>query len=104
MREAKQVVKIGIVGKYFSSGKFVLADSYISVIEAIKHAAAFSKVKPQIEWLEAEQFEKGRKALHKLDGYHGIIVPGGFGSRGIEGKLAAIRYCRENKISYLGLC
>ncbi len=101
---AKQVVKIGIVGKYFSSGKFVLADSYISVIEAIKHSAAHWKVKPVIEWLESEQFEKGKRALQKLDGYGGIIVPGGFGSRGIEGKLAAIRYCRENKIPYLGLC
>ncbi len=101
---AKQPVKISIVGKYFSSGKFILTDSYISVIEAIKHSAAHWKVKPVIEWLESEQFEKGKRALQKLDGYGGIIVPGGFGSRGIEGKLAAIRYCRENKIPYLGLC
>ena len=104
IRNAKQPVKIGIVGKYFSSGKFVLADSYISVIEAIKHSAAYWKVRPTIEWLESEQFEKGGSALKKLDEYSGIIVPGGFGSRGIEGKLAAIRYCRENKIPYLGLC
>ncbi len=101
---AKQPVKIGIVGKYFSSGKFILADSYISVIEAIKHSAAHWKVRPVIEWLESEQFEKGKQALKKLNEYSGIIVPGGFGSRGIEGKLAAIRHCRENKIPYLGLC
>ena len=104
IHKAKGTVRIGIVGKYFSSGKFILADSYISVIEAIKHAAACSKVKPQIEWLESEQFEKGRGNLRALDGLSGVIVPGGFGSRGIEGKLAAIRYCRENKIPYLGLC
>lgn len=104
IRGAKQEVKIGIVGKYFSSGKFVLADSYISVIEAIKHGAAHWKVRPVIEWLESEQFEGGKSGLRKLDEYSGIIVPGGFGSRGIEGKLAAIRYCRENKIPYLGLC
>jgi CTP synthase len=104
IRDAKGIVRIGIVGKYFSSGKFVLADSYISVIESIKHAAAHSKVRPIIEWLDAEQFEKDKNALRKLGEYSGIIVPGGFGSRGIEGKLKAIRYCRENKIPYLGLC
>ena len=104
IRGAKDVVKIGIVGKYFSSGKFVLADSYISVIEAIRHGGAFWKVRPVIEWLDAEQFEKDRRALKKLDEYNGIIVPGGFGSRGVEGKLRAIRYCRENKIPYFGLC
>lgn len=104
IRGAKQTVRIGIVGKYFSSGKFILADSYISVSEAIKHAAARWKVKPQIEWLESEQFERGKNALKKLEEYNGIIVPGGFGSRGIEGKLAAIRHARERRIPYLGLC
>jgi CTP synthase len=104
IREAKETVKIGIVGKYFSSGKFILADSYISVIESIKHAAAYWKVRPAIEWLEAEQFERDKHAVRKLGEYGGIIVPGGFGSRGIEGKLRAIRYAREQKIPYFGLC
>jgi len=104
IRDAKDTVRIGIVGKYFSSGKFILADSYISVIESIRHSAAYWRVRPQIEWLEAEQFEKDKDALKKLDGYHGIIVPGGFGSRGIEGKLRAIRYAREHGIPYFGLC
>ena len=104
IHEAKETVKIGIVGKYFSSGRFMLTDSYISVIESIKHAAAHWKVRPEIEWLDAEQFEKDKKALKHLDSFGGIIVPGGFGSRGIEGKLKAIKYCRENKIPYLGLC
>jgi CTP synthase len=87
-----------------------LADSYLSVIESIKHSAAFWGVKPEIKWLDSGQFEsvkdggKGAEGLKELDSFDGIIVPGGFGSRGVEGKLAAIRYCRENKIPYFGLC
>jgi CTP synthase len=109
IHDAKEVVKIGIVGKYFSSGKFILADSYLSVIESIKHSAAFWGVKPEIKWLDSGQFEEGTPgeiaaALKDLDQYAGIIVPGGFGSRGVEGKLKAIQYCRENKIPYFGLC
>jgi CTP synthase len=101
---AKNVVKIGIVGKYFSSGKFILADSYLSVIESIKHSAAFWGIRPDIKWLDSGQFEKGGAGLKELDQYDGIIVPGGFGSRGVEGKLKAIQYCRENMIPYFGLC
>lgn len=100
----KTPVKIGIVGKYFTAGAFVLADSYISVIEAVKHASYDSKLKPEIEWLSAEEFEKDKKNLAKLNQYQGIIVPGGFGSRGIEGKINVIEYCRKNNIPYLGLC
>jgi CTP synthase len=108
---AKDVVRIGIVGKYFASGKFILADSYLSVIESIKHSAAFWGVKPEIKWIDSGQFEAAEvgaasaaAGLKELDSFDGIIVPGGFGSRGIEGKLKAIQYCRENKIPYFGLC
>jgi len=107
---AKDVVRIGIVGKYFASGKFVLADSYLSVIESIKHSAAFWGVKPEIKWIDSGQFEEGEVGssaaanLADLESFDGIIVPGGFGSRGIEGKLKAIQYCREHKIPYFGLC
>ena len=104
MREAKEEVKIAVVGKYFGTGNFVLTDSYLSVIEAIKHAGAHGKVRPVIHWIDAEVFEKDKRALAKLDEYQGVIVPGGFGSRGIEGKLRAIRYAREHMIPYLGLC
>lgn len=97
-------IKIGIVGKYFDSGSFMLTDSYISVIEAVKHAAVACKRKPVIEWIESERFEKNPASVKQLSGYDGIIVPGGFGSRGVEGKIAAIRYIREHKIPYLGLC
>ncbi len=104
VKNAKGKVRIGIVGKYFGSGKFILADSYISVIEAVKHAAVSLGRIPEIVWLEAEKFERGTKALKELGEYDGIIVPGGFGSRGIHGKLVVIRHCRERKIPYFGLC
>jgi CTP synthase len=102
IKESERMVKIGIVGKYFSTGAFILTDAYISVIEAIKHAAYYFNRKPVIEWLNAE--EQVSKNLNKLKEYDGIIVPGGFGGRGIEGKIKAIRYCREHKIPFLGLC
>jgi CTP synthase len=101
---AKKTVRVGIVGKYFGSGKFMLADSYISVIEAVKHAAAAVGVRPEIEWLDAERFEKDKRALKDLEAYSGVIVPGGFGGRGIEGKINVIRYAREHKIPFFGLC
>jgi len=104
IKNLKKEVKIGIIGKYFGSGDFILTDSYISVIEAVKHAAFFWKRKPVIEWISAEDFEKNKKALNVLKEYNGIIVPGGFGARGIEGKIKAIQFCRENKIPFLGLC
>jgi CTP synthase len=103
-KRATEPVKIGIVGKYFGSGSFILEDSYISVIESVKHAAMTVNRKPVIQWLSSEQFEKGGASLKELLEFDGIIVPGGFGSRGIEGKIAVIRYCRENKIPYFGLC
>ncbi|MCX6723448.1 MAG: CTP synthase [Candidatus Staskawiczbacteria bacterium] len=97
-------VKIGIIGKYFGSGDFILTDSYISVIESVKHAAYFWKKKPIIEWLDSDVYEKDASKLKELDELDGIIVPGGFGNRGIEGKILAIEYCRVNKIPYFGLC
>ncbi len=104
IKRVKKPVKIGIVGKYFGTGDFVLSDAYISVLEAIKHAAFFYKRKPQISWLNSEEYEKNPRALQSLKKYDGIIVPGGFGSRGIEGKIKAIEFCRKNKIPFLGLC
>lgn len=104
IRAKKSNVKIGIVGKYFGTGDFILADAYISVIEAIKHAAFFHKKEPLIDWINSEAFEKDPKSVKSLKNYDGIIVPGGFGSRGVEGKIKAIEFCRKNKIPYLGLC
>src|SRR6185369_3213611 len=104
MNNAVKAVRVGIVGKYFGTGEFVLEDSYISVIESIRHAAGKTGCKPEIVWLNSEQFEKDPKSLKELDDFDGIIVPGGFGSRGVEGKISVIEYCRENKIPYFGLC
>lgn len=104
---AKTTVKIGVVGKYFATGNFILSDSYISVLEAIKHGGFGAGVKTEIVWLNAEDFEDHKTkavALKTLEEYDGIIVPGGFGSRGIEGKINVIQYCRENLIPYFGLC
>ena len=104
IKSSKQTIKIGIVGKYFNTGSFILTDSYISVLEAIKHGSYFNRVKPIIEWIDSEEFEKNPKALKSLDKYNGIIVPGGFGSRGVEGKIKVAGYCRTRKIPYFGLC
>jgi CTP synthase len=104
IKKAKKTVKVGMVGKYFETGKFTLMDSYISVIESIKHASWFFKREPEIDWLSAEQYEKNPKKLQELKNYDGIIVPGGFGKRGIEGKIKAIEFCRKKKIPFFGLC
>jgi len=96
-------VSIGIVGKYFDTGDFVLSDAYLSVIEAIKFSAAALKVKPVIEWINAKDIEK-RGDASMLSTYDGIIVPGGFGETGIEGKILAAQFCREKKVPYFGLC
>jgi CTP synthase len=99
----KQEVTIGIVGKYFDTGDFVLSDAYLSVIEALKFSAAAVGVKANIKWLNAKDFEKGAD-IHQLDAFDGIIVPGGFGETGIEGKIKAAQFCRESGIPYFGLC
>jgi len=104
IRNHPKTVEIGIVGKYFESGHFTLMDSYISVIEAIKHAAFSQNRKANISWISSEDFERNTKSLGELKKYAGIIVPGGFGNRGVEGKIKAIEYCRKNKIPFLGLC
>lgn len=104
IKNTQKTVEIGIVGKYFKTGEFTLTDSYISVIEAIKHAAYSLKRKPKISWLSAEKYEKNPASVKELRKYDGIIIPGGFGIRGIEGKIKAIEFCRKNKIPFLGLC
>ena len=96
--DKKKKVKIAIVGKYIK-----LEDSYISVIESIKHAGFANEVETEIELVDSEKVTKdtAREILKKFDA---IIVPGGFGNRGIEGKIETIKYARENKIPFLGIC
>ena len=104
IKSNKKSIKIGIAGKYFKTGNFTLMDSYISIIEAVKHASWFSNRKADIHWLSAEKYEKNPGAVKELKEFDGIIVPGGFGGRGTKGKIEVIKFCRENNIPYLGLC
>ena len=97
-------VKIGIVGKYFDTGDFILSDAYLSVIEAIKFSSYTLGVKPEIDWLNAKDYQNDPDKVSDLKAYDGIIVPGGFGETGIEGKILGIKYAREHKIPYFGLC
>ncbi len=97
-RNSRPKVRIALVGKYVE-----LRDAYMSVREAIRHAALEVGVEAEILWLHSAELEKGR-GWDELKSSDGIIVPGGFGSRGIEGKIAAARFARENKVPYLGLC
>jgi CTP synthase len=104
VHNATKEIKIAVIGKYFNTGDCILSDSYISVIEAIKHAAYNNDVVPIIDWIDSEKFEHAPKSVTSLKKYDGIIVPGGFGSRGIEGVITSIKFARENKLPYLGLC
>ena len=100
----KKTVKVAIVGKYIDIGDYSLADSYLSINQALLHAGASLNTGVEITWLDSKTFEDSRKALSELSNYGGIIVPGGFGSSGVEGKILAANYARVNKIPYLGLC
>ncbi len=98
LKACTQEIDVAIVGKYVE-----LNDAYLSVAEALKHASVHNKCMPKIRWIDSENIEKDGAAKH-LKGVSGIIVPGGFGHRGVEGKIAAIQYVREKNIPYLGLC
>ena len=95
---ANGAVKVAVVGKYVA-----LVDSYKSVQEALIHGGAANDVKVQIDWLSSEDFENGQSA-EKLSDYHGLLIPGGFGVRGVEGMLSAIRWARENGLPFFGIC
>jgi len=102
IKKIKKEIRIGIVGKYFNFKS--CKDTYISVIESIRHAAWAANCKPDIVWLDSEKYENDRKLLSELDKLGGIIVPGGFGKRGTEGMILAADYARRKHIPYLGLC
>jgi len=95
---ATEQVRIGIIGKYVN-----LPDAYLSVVEALKHAGFHQGVKVEVEWIQAEEVT-GMLAGARLEGLDGIVIPGGFGERGVEGKIAAAAYTREHDIPCLGLC
>lgn len=102
-KNTKDIVKIAVIGKYFSSGDFVLSDVYISVLEAIKYSAYALGLQPKIDYLSSQQFED-KKNLKALKAFDGVLVPGGFGKTGIDGKLNVIEYVRKNRMPYFGLC
>jgi CTP synthase len=100
IRTTKKTLKIGIAGKYTD-----LEDAYLSLLESIKSASYSQKFKPEIVWIDTERLEKGKpEELKKIKKVDGIIVPGGFGKRGVEGKIAVAKICREKEIPYLGIC
>ena len=100
----QKIVRIAMVGKYLDIGDYQLTDSYISVNEALKHAAAKNNAKVEIKWFDSKNLEKDIDLNEYFKGYQGILIPGGFGTSGVEGKIKAIKYARENNIPFLGLC
>jgi CTP synthase len=95
---AKEEVNIGIAGKYTN-----VHDSYMSILKALEHTAPYLNARVNLKWIETTDVNRGN-VEEKMKGIHGMIVPGGFGSRGIEGKIECIRYARENGIPFFGLC
>lgn len=100
IKTAEEEIKIAMVGKYFDKG----ADVYISVVEAIKHACWSHNRRPAIDYINSEDIENGDFNVNWLEKYSGVIVPGGFGERGVEGIISAIKFCRENNMPFLGIC
>lgn len=98
----KKQKTIAIVGKYFATGEYQLRDSYAALMDAIDHSSWAQGVDVNVQWIQAERLEKGNN--EELKGADGIIVPIGWGPRGVEGKIKAIEYARVNKVPYLGLC
>lgn len=98
IKHPEQTVRIALVGKYVA-----LHDAYLSVMESLNHAGAHHRARVEIQWVDSETVTDDN-AAQILSVAHGILVPGGFGSRGIEGKISAVRYARENGIPFLGLC
>ena len=103
IRNPEKRLSVAIIGKYVKTGDYQLADSYISINHALAHAGMKNKAGINIEWLDSNLLEK-RSGEELLKKYDGIIIPGGFGSKGVEGKINAITYARTNNIPFLGLC
>ncbi|GAA4476570.1 CTP synthase [Gluconacetobacter asukensis] len=99
IRHPEGEVRIAVVGKYTA-----LLDAYKSLIEALLHGGIANRVRVKLDWVEAETFEKSEDALEALHNVHAILVPGGFGERGAEGKIQAVRFAREHNIPFLGIC
>ncbi|MBD3275492.1 MAG: CTP synthase [Candidatus Marinimicrobia bacterium] len=99
VKNPKNTVEIAICGKYTK-----LHDAYKSILESFVHAGAESDCTVKVRWVNSEELEKSMDAKKYLEGVHGLLIPGGFGERGIEGKIQAVKYARENKIPFFGIC
>jgi CTP synthase len=97
-------IRIALIGKYCKSGEYTISDSYLSIYQALIHACAQADSGVTIEWLDAQELETNGALLASLADYDGILVPGGFGAMGVEGKIKAITYARTHGVPYLGLC
>lgn len=100
----KNSLQIGIIGKYFATGEYELRDSYAALLDALNHAGIATDCEPEIVWINSEALEKSDNPDQMLSNLQAIIVPIGWGERGVEGKIKGIQYAREHKIPYLGLC
>ena len=98
-KKAEETVRIAMCGKYAE-----LADCYVSVNEALRHAGAKAGCHMDIKWIETELFEEDPSKINLISEFDGVLVPGGFGQRGADGKILAIKYCRENDVPFLGIC
>ena len=104
IKNPNRIVNIAIVGKYVMTGDYQLADSYTSINQALIHAGCRLKVGVKIDWIDASILEKKPSNIEILKKYKGILIPGGFGIAGVEGKIKAINYARDNNLPFLGLC
>ena len=104
IRNPSKTLCVAMVGKYVDIGDYSLMDSYISINQSLEHAGAAFDVGIDIDWIDSKGIEEDDKGTENLREFDGIIVPGGFGGRGVEGKIEAIKFVRENKIPFLGLC
>lgn len=100
----ERTITIAIVGKYLTSGDYSMTDSYLSIYQALMHAGAAQNCGVEIKWIDAQSIETDPSALEQLKEVQGVIIPGGFGTSGVEGKMKVIEYVRVNNIPYLGLC
>ena len=104
IRNPKKHIKVAIIGKYIDIGDYHLTDSYVSINQSLIHAGAALNIGIDINWLDAKTFENGGKKTDELNNYDGIIIPGGFGASGVEGKIRSINFARLSNKPFLGLC
>lgn len=104
IRNPSRRVNVALIGKYIDIGDYSLTDSYISVNQALKHAGANLSVAVDISWVDSKKFERSPSEVESLREFDGIVIPGGFGASGVEGKVDAIKFARENNVPFLGLC